>query len=317
MKYLIINSLLDLEQLTDYHLFFIDTKFTNQYYERLLELLLIRPIKVYKRTNNIFAEIPLEQEREQIASGDDQYLEHYHQVDFMNDHLNCYLQITKTKADPTQLALNKFRIKKQLEFEQQKEHNHHLVFELYIKANSQLLADVELFHNCIDCCYLGFTSDASKYYSYQENLTDTDILISKSNKESDNNYFMLPQVGDYRIHQKLLYIKTVDYKQVINKSNLQEYIIDVVDDLKYSQFFNQLCKDSKLKLAHNIKLNKIKYNSQNTDCLLQIKLVEATGYLEIYQYENNQIKLMQILKKNSLEYQKMVLSYKNDILYQN
>lgn len=317
MSYLIINNLTDLEQISSYELFFVDTKFTNQYFIQLLELLITKPIKVYKRTNNIYATVAIEEERKQIASDNVEYLEHYHQVDFMNNHLNQYLQLKILELDSTQKSLDEFRAKNQLVFEGQREHNKHLVFEIYVKTNKLLLADIELFHHTTDCSCLAFTTDPDKYYTYQQDLIGTDILISKSNKPAINNYLMLPQAEDYKIHQKLLYIKTLDYKQIINRSNLQTFIIDVVDELKYNQFFNQLCIDNQLKLSNQIELSPTKYNSQNLDSQLQIKLVEENGYLEIYEYHDNQLKLIKILKKNSLDYQKMVLSYKNDLFYCN
>lgn len=316
MKFLIINNRDDLELIADYDIFFIDTKFEAEYFLRLLDELVARPIEVYKATNNIFSINSIAAERARIVRGDNELLEHYHKVDFFKHQLNKRLGIKRLKQDPVEKQLVEFRCKQREIFEAN-DSNKHLAYELLVPANPLLAKDVELFHQTLDTIHLAFTSDQTKYYSYQQELDKSDQLITNSNMNGTNQYFMLPLSKGYKQCKKLLYINATNYKQVLNSIDISDFIIDVSQELKHNQYIIKLFEENNIVTTNDYKLPQLNYTSQNRQRLIELTLVEEEDYLEVYEFIEGDLELVSFLEKNGYQYQKMILNYKNDIFYCN
>lgn len=317
MNYLIINQLADLDHIDDHVLFFIDTEFTSQYFLKLVDHAVTRQIKVYKRTNNIFANILIEAEREKIVTGSDCNLEHYHLVDFLKNEYNHYLNIVEFKPNQTSKLLAKFRGLKQSEYDNQTEHNNHLVYKLHDAGTDNLLADLELFHHTTDASAIAFSTNSQRFFKCVDELEPTEVVVSESNLNASNRYLILPQAIDYLPITKLLYVESIDYLRLLACPNLTEYILDLPKELAYNQYVRNFCNELKIKTTDDLELSSLCYQGQDYQLQQQIYLVEKDQRLDVYKFNNGEISLVEKIDKYTYQYQKMVLNYKNDIYYEN
>lgn len=317
MNHLVIKSEEETKDLDNHSLFFVDTKLDSRLFEQLLDIYMAKEIDVYKRLNCRYAEQTVESERQRIVLGDTTNLEHYEKVDFLKNQYNHYLGLKKNQTDACEEQLNNFRESKLKRYNLLLEKYKHLVIEVYIDANEQLEFDLNLFHHTVDASYLAFTNNPNKYFTYTEVIEGEEELISKSNYNSTNTYFLLPYSGQYKPAKKVVYINTMDYKASYEAIRNEDYIVILNDELEANQYVINQCKENLIVTQLDIELEQAKYVGQDMNALLIIKLVEIFGKVEIYEFDGVDIIKKQKLQKNEYQYQKQILSYKNDLYYFN
>lgn len=315
MSYLIIKHHDDLEQMKDQRVIFIDCQFNQQVFEPLLDRYVNAKFTAYVRINNQYATCNIEDERKRISSGDASGLEHYSEVDFLKNQYNKYLAIQPMQQDEVGDQLNEFRKQKQRYYDLLLEKDKRIVIETYIEVNEQLERDIKLFHLTIDGSMLALTSNSDLYFTYCDELAKDDQLISKSNKKSAYKYFLLPRNEQYRPIPKVVTIHGFNYKQAFQLIRDKNFTVILNDQLQANQYLLNQCHDYQIATQFDLDLPQSKYIDQNRNILLYIKLVEKYGELEVYEFDGTKLHFKQKLEKNTYEYQKMLLNYKNDIYY--
>lgn len=317
MNHLVIQANTEIKELSNYSLFFVDTDLDSVLFDQLLDLFMQKEITVYKKINNQYAEQFISKERQRIISGDVSNLEHYERVDFFKNQYNRYLGIQKVETDSSEKKLNDFRSNKLNHYNLLLEKDKRLVIEVYKNTNKQLEADINLFHHTVDATYLAFTNMPDKYFTYSDKLNDKEEVISKSNRDASNLYFLLPQSNQYKQAKKILFVNTIDYKTTYEAVRNEDYILRLNKDLISNQYIINHCKENNIITQMNFKLESAKYVGQDMDMLLIIKIVETYGEVDLYRYDGKNIEFIKKLQKNEYQYQKMILAYKNDMYYNN
>lgn len=318
MRYLVVNNLSDLSDTTDCSLIFVDTIVDQPIFCRLLDLHLNNDIIAYVQVNNKYAQHNIIYEREKIKIGMTNGLEHYHQLDFFKNQFNDYLSINKYNVNAEVNNLDDFRREQQsyynllLETDKNK-----LIIETYCEVNEQLKQDINLFHYTVDANSIALTTNSKLFYTYCEQLDDAYKVISKSNRKTSNNYFLLPNCEQYQPMKKVIKIDENDYKHAFQTIRDQNFIVVLSDVLIANQYIVDSCKKNDIKNQLDFQLPSSKYIGQDRTMLLLIKLVESYNQIAIYEFKNDQLIFSKIIRKNEYEYQKMVLSYKNDLYYNN
>lgn len=315
MNHLVIQVNTDIRELGNYCLFFVDTDLESVLFEQLLDLFMHKEITVYKKINNQYAEQLISNERQRIISGDSSNLEHYEKVDFLKNQFNKYLGIQKNKTASSEDKLNEFRKSKLKHYDLLLEKDKRLVIEVHKNTNKQLASDLNLFHHTVDATYLAFTNEPNKYFAYSDQLDDKEEVISKSNRDASNIYFLLPYSNQYKQVKKILFVNTIDYKTTYETVRNEDYILLLNDDLLSNQYVVNQCKENGIKTQVDFELGQARFIGQDMDMLLIIKMVESYGEVELYEYDGKNIIFIKTIQKNSYKYQKMILTYKNDLYY--
>lgn len=315
MSYLIITDDNRHLEFGDYQLFFIDAKLDQELFDRLLDALMQRPIQVYKRIDNILAESQIIDERAAVANGDYIGLEHYNPVDFFNNQYNHYLGLTGTSLSVGEERLNQLRVDLQPKYDLLLEKQKRLVIETYRPINKRLEADLNLFHHTLDASYLAFTDNPDKWCTYAQSLSDGDVVISKSSRAAQNNYYMLPTSRRYDLAAKLLIVNSLDYQGAYKLGADDGYILVLSSQLGSNQYVRDVCSQYQVRISDDLNLSDSLYPKQDRKRLLIISLVEQCSSVELYEYSEGEAKLIESYDKYDYEYQKMLLNYKKDLYY--
>lgn len=317
MNYIIIKDEIDILKIANQKVIFIDTKFNQMLFEPLLDRYLNDEIEAYVKINNEYAHNTIDDERLRISNGDTFGLEHYIQVDFMNNQYNKYLGLRKFETDKTINVLNEFRKQQARYYDLLLDDEKKLVIEKYCEINEQLSNDINMLHYTIDARGIALTSNPNAYFTYCEQMTSSEKLISRSNKSASNKFFLLPQNIQYQPVNKVVYVDGIDYKEAFKLIRDDDYIIILNDELFANRFIVNQCSEYNIKSQLDFNLPQSKYIGQNRNILLYIKLIEEYGELDIYEISENKLHFKEKLEKNTYNYQKMILNYKNDIFYNN
>lgn len=183
------------------------------------------------------------------------------------------------------------------------------VIEYKTEITSRFQNDIELILKKLDVAKIAVTGEIDRAYSVVSKLNDGDKLIAVSSKDSNHEYFLLPDLDLHDKAPKVVLIGLEEFKYTTNNLLGTEVILCFYDELEYSNYFNSLIKEFKQKTTFDyIKEDKLYYN-QNMQVLALINLIEKYGQIDIYNIKNNELIFIKKISKYTKEYEKFVLRY--------
>lgn len=300
MEIIVIKNVKDFELVTNDSIVVIEIAISQEVFKQIVNLSLKYNIDVYKKITNKY------QKYNKAFSLD---CNNYFQIDILNPKYNSYLGLTKPKINQVRNQISQV---KQL-LTNSRVDDSSLVINQCFKLEPALQADSNFFHKYIDGQHLCLTTDASKYFSYSNQKTDSDTIVSKSNRDLKYNYYFIPESECYKPRSKLVIVSSYDYKYAVQNLLTGEYHIGFDDQLKYSSYFQKQCNNNQVLTTYQVNYQNKLFESQCEISLATINLVEANGSLEVYEIVSGSLQLVTVLEKDTIEYQLFVLNYKNSL----
>lgn len=323
-----VNSIDSLSEITAEKLFvFVECKLETDILIRLVELAEDHQLKVYYIKSNFFSDFdPIAEQNiifECFKANLEYEPENYDEYHLYNSDLDSYVEFNSNINDIADLTILKWRDKLHADEYQEfidikwlvPNNNGKFVVEEYVKMTKALKDDVYKLFNFIGADHIAITTDSEKYFTCDNNLSDQDLLVAKSNNLVDNKYFFIPESNDYIAPKKFVLISDYQFKFAFNNLMNGDYIIGFKDNLRYSNYFTSSCQDFKVTTSTDLGWEpQPLYSNQDIESLALIRLVNTNYKVEVYDVVNNQLHYHGLVIKDSSEFKNFVLDYKNTLV---
>lgn len=306
MNIIYIKNSTDIDKVITDGIIILEIKLDSISYSKLLDKALEYKLEVFKKITTKY-----QFDNSEYTVGNSNFIP----VDLLNNEYNIYLGLSKPTQDKAKVQL--LQLKANLLKNEQLNNNYlehaqsSLVIEYSQGIESALMLDLELFHQYINATAIILTGDESKYFTCTNSKEDNEIIVSKSNRDVEYNYYYLPKLKVYEPKKKIVVLNKLDYKYAIQNLMNKEYILGFIDDLGNNNFFNNKCIENNIENSNTVNYQKKLYPNQSDIMLTIINIVEQYGSVEVYKVSDLKLEQISVLEHDELEYQKLILNYKN------